>query len=197
MGGRRWYAATEVGVLHSDDEGASWGGGPIGAESSFISVSAHEGLVAAASVHEVWTSTNEGREWTLQPLPSEVKRVFAVVVTAHGEIWAATGAGALRWSGKNGKSGWEPATEGLPARAVTSIRDQDGVLLAAIAGSRCWYVSRDRGKSWSASAPADFEVSGAVMQGGMVYVTTRHHGVVVQKADAPTVGLYGESVAAR
>jgi len=196
MGNRRWYAATEAGILHSDNEGASWSGGPVGKENSFVSVSAHDEVAAAASVREVWYSANYGRHWTLQPLPPEVARVYSVIVTGDDEVWAATGVGALRWIRKSlDKGSWEHMTNGLPAREVTSIREQDGLLLAAVAASHSWYVSRDRGKSWSASAPAEFEVSGALMQGGMVYVSTRHHGVLVR--EAPAEELHRESVAAR
>jgi photosystem II stability/assembly factor-like uncharacterized protein len=185
MGNRRWYAATQAGILHSDDEGASWIGGALGPEKSFVSVSAHDAAVAAASVREVWYSANYGQRWTRQSLPFEVRRVYSVTVTGENEVWAATGEGALRWIRRSLDQGsWEHVTNGLPAREVTSIREQDGLLVAAVAGSNCWYVSRDRGKSWKASAPAEFEVSGAVMQDGTVYVTTRHHGVMVREPEA-------------
>ncbi len=195
MGNRRWYAATDAGLLHSDDQGASWSGGPLGSERAFISVSAYERVVAAASVRAVWYSANYGQHWTPQPLPPEVTRVYSVTVTGEDTLWAATREGALRWVRRSLDEGsWEHVTNGLPAHEVTSIREQDGLLLAAVAASHCWYVSRDGGKSWTASEPAEFEVSGAVLQGGTLYVTTRHHGVLVQE---PQAALRPKSVAAR
>jgi photosystem II stability/assembly factor-like uncharacterized protein len=185
MGNRRWYAATDVGILHSDDEGASWKGGAVGTEKSFVSVSAHERVVVAASVRGVWYSANDGQRWSVQSLPPEVTRVYSVTVTSEDEVWAATREGALRWVRKTLDEGsWEHVTNGLPAREVTSIREQGGLLLATVAASHCWYVSRDGGRNWVASASAEFEVSGAVLQGGMLYVTTRHHGVVVRESGA-------------
>jgi uncharacterized protein YfiM (DUF2279 family) len=170
----------------------------VGSESSFLSVSAHDGVVAAASVREVWYSANYGQHWSRQRLPAEVTRVYSVTVTDEDTVWAATGAGALRWVRKSLDEGsWEHVTNGLPARAVTSIREQDGMLLAAVAASDRWYVSRDRGKSWKASEPAEFEVSGAVMQGGTVYVNTRHHGVLVREPEESAEELSQESAATR
>ncbi len=190
IGNRRWYAATDAGILHSDDEGASWSGGAVGTEKSFFSVSAHERMVVAASAHQVWYSPNYAQHWMLQPLPLEVTLIYSVTVTGEGAVWVATREGALHWIRRSLDEGsWEHVTNGLPAREVTSIREQDGWLLAAAAASNCWYVSRDRGKSWTASEPAEFEVSGAVMQGGTVYVTTRHHGVLVREPVAPAAAL--------
>jgi photosystem II stability/assembly factor-like uncharacterized protein len=195
MGGRRWYAATGAGILHSDDDGVSWSGGPgdpqnlgtqkLGSQNSFISVSAHDDVVVAASVRQVWYSANYGHRWTRQLLPPEVMRVYSVSVTGDGEVWAATAEGALRWIRKSRDEGsWEHVTNGLPARQVTSIREAGGLLLAAVADSRCWYVSRDRGQSWKASAAAEFVVSGALKQGDTLYVTTRHHGVLALEPEA-------------
>ncbi len=195
IGNRRWYAATDTGILHSDDDGVSWSGGAIGTERSFVSVSAHERVVVAASMHQVWYSPNYAQHWARQPLPPEVTLVHSVTVTEDDAVWAATREGALRWLRKSLDEGsWEHVTNGLPAREVTSIRQQGGLLLATVAASNCWYVSRDKGKSWTASEPAEFEVSGAMLRGGTAYVTTRNHGLLVREPVSSAAGL---SVTAR
>jgi photosystem II stability/assembly factor-like uncharacterized protein len=204
MGSWRWYAATEAGILHSDDQGANWiAGGPVEKEKSFVSVSAHDGAVAAASVRQVWYSANYGQRWSLRPLPPEVRRVYSVTVTGEGEVWAATREGALHWIRKSPDSksldngSWEYVANGLPEREVTSIREEGGLLLAAVAASNRWYVSRDKGRSWAASEPADFEVTGAVMLGGTLYITTRHHGILVPDPQARAAEPHPEGAAAR
>ena len=180
-----WYAATDAGVLHSEDEGTSWTVVPIEKAQSFFSVSAHDQVVAAASVSEVWHSADSGQHWTQLRLPSEVTRVYSVTVTSDGEVWASTRAGAMRWIHEDGKGSWEHVFNGLPVREVTSIRENGGVFLATGAASDTVYVSRDRGQSWKAVDPgAPFEVTGTAMQGDPPYLISRHHGVLVPEPNA-------------
>jgi photosystem II stability/assembly factor-like uncharacterized protein len=106
-------------------------------------------------------------------------------------VWACTRDGALRWVRKSLDEGeWERVLNGLPPREVTSIRDEGGVLLATVAGSKAVYMSRDRGRNWEAAEPtALFEVTGAMMNGNTLYVTTRNHGVLVQDSGVPVAAL--------
>ncbi len=97
LANRRWYAATDAGILHSDNEGASWSGGAIEEEKSFFSVSAHDQMVVAASVSGVWVSANYAQHWLRQPLPPEVTRVYSVTITQDDAVWLSTREGAFRW----------------------------------------------------------------------------------------------------
>ncbi|MGA3126185.1 MAG: transcriptional regulator [Candidatus Korobacteraceae bacterium] len=196
---RRWYAATEAGILHSDDLGASWSRGPHDPERSMLSVSAHDRVVASASVGEVWYSPNYGQHWTLQPLPAGVTRVYSVTVTGDDTLWAATREGALRWLRRSLDEGhWEHVENGLPAREVTWIREQGNWLLAAVAASRSLYVSRDQGRSWKPCEPAaPFEVTGALLQGERLYLVSRHHGVLLREPEVASKQPCAESPEAR
>ena len=70
LGERRWYAATASGLLMSSDQGGSWSGAAVdGAETDFHSVSVRGRTVAAATLHQVWYSSDEGEHWWRQPLP--------------------------------------------------------------------------------------------------------------------------------
>jgi hypothetical protein len=152
-----------------------------------LSVSAHDRVVASASVGGVWYSPNYGQHWTRQPLPAGVTRVYSVTVTGDDTLWAATREGALRWLRRALDEGrWEHVENGLPAREVTWIGEQGPWLLAAVAASRSLYVSRDQGWSWKPCEPAaPFEVTGALLQGDRLYLTSRHHGVLLRE---PEVG---------
>jgi photosystem II stability/assembly factor-like uncharacterized protein len=188
LANRRWYAATDAGILYSDNEGVSWSGGAIEEEKSFFSVAAHDQTVAAASVSGVWVSADYAQHWLRQPLPPEVSRVYSVTITQDDEIWLSTREGAFRWIRRSSDEGaWERRLNGLPSREVTSIREQGALLLVAAAGNTV-YVSRDRGQSWKAAAPAsDFEVTGAVLQGKALYMISRRHGMLTREADALAV----------
>ena len=183
---RRWYAATDAGILHSDNEGVSWRGGAIEGEKSFFSVSAHNQFVAAASVREVWLSANYAQHWLRQPLPPGVTLVYSVTVTHDDAVWISTREGAFRWIRKSIEEGeWQPELNGLPAGDVTSIRE--GALLLVAAAGHTVYVSQDQGKGWRAVEPAsEVEVTGAAMQGNALYLISRYHGVLAQDSNTLT-----------
>jgi photosystem II stability/assembly factor-like uncharacterized protein len=198
LGGRRWYAATAAGLLMSGNQGGSWSGAAVdgaslGEARDFYSVAAHGRTVAAATLRQVWVSSDEGGDWWPQPLPSWVTRVYGVTIvgvtiegvtagesaTGEDELWVATREGALRWRRNSAGIGeWQHVLNGLPAREVISIRDEGGWLLAGAAASDTVYVSRDQGQSWLAEPDAGFEVTGAVKQDEQVYLLTRQHGVL-------------------
>jgi hypothetical protein len=185
LNGQQWYAATEAGVLVSANEGESWSGGAVDGEKEFFSVSANGGTVAAATLRGVWQSNDAAAHWSRLPLPEWVTRVYAVTVTGDETLWIATSEGALRWARKaKGTAEWEHVLNGLPPREILSIRAEGSRLVAGAAGSKTVYVSRDEGRSWKAEPAAGVEVTGAVLQGEALYVTTRHHGVLLLEGSA-------------
>lgn len=216
LGGRRWYAATASGLLISSNQGGSWiearlDGAPLDAAPvngasgngtvangarEFYSVSVRGRTVAAATLRQVWYSSDEGEHWWLQPLPAWVSRIYEVTVgvteTGDDELWVATREGALRWRRTApGVGEWEPVRNGLPEREVLSIRSEDGWLLAGAAGSDTVFVSRDQGQSWEAEPATGFEVTGAVRQQDRLYVLSRQHGVLEEEPDAPAAARPG------
>jgi photosystem II stability/assembly factor-like uncharacterized protein len=212
LGSRRWFAATAAGLLMSHDLGGSWSGTAVDGEKDFYSVSAHGRTVAAATLRQVWTSSDEGDHWRLQPLPPWVTRIYGVAVAAgaagEDELWVATREGALRWrrtdraSATGGPSvgpypshpqpdigEWQPVLNGLPPREVISIRAEGGWLLAGASASDTVYVSRDQGQSWEAEPETGFEVTGAVKPEERLYLLTRQHGVLEQAPAASSADV--------
>jgi ligand-binding sensor domain-containing protein len=182
LGSKHWYAATEAGVLVSENEGKSWKGGAVDGEKGFLSVSAQGENVAASTMRDVWYSRDEAEHWSRQPVPGWVTRIYSVSIAADGAVWIGSREGALRWTPGAGE--WEHVLNGLPPREVFAIRDREGVMVAAVAGSKTMYVSRNQGQSWQAEPASSFEVTGAAVQGSTLYVTTRHHGVLVREMHA-------------
>jgi photosystem II stability/assembly factor-like uncharacterized protein len=197
LGSQRWYAATDAGMLMSDNEGKSWSGGALDGEKVFFSVSTHGKTVAAATLRDVWYSSDEAAHWSRQAVPAWVTRIYSVTATNDDTVWIATREGALKWTrhekgtDATGETGvWEHVLNGLPAREVTSIRRQGELLLAVAAGSKTVYVSRNQGQSWKAEPAAAFEITGASMQGDALYVTTGHNGVLVRESHTAIAGLH-------
>jgi photosystem II stability/assembly factor-like uncharacterized protein len=183
LGSREWYAATDAGMMVSDNAGRSWSGGPLDGEKVFFSVSTHDKTVAAATLRDVWCSTDEAAHWLRQPVPGWVTRIYSVTVAGDDAVWISTREGALRMvPSSQGTVQWEHVLNGLPSREVSSIRAEGGLLLATVAGSNTMYESRDQGQSWKTEPAASFEITGAMMQGSTLYATTRHNGVLMREA---------------
>jgi photosystem II stability/assembly factor-like uncharacterized protein len=192
LGDRRWYAASDAGVLHSDDLGRSWSGEALpgraetgkatDGDAEMIAVAASGAAVAAASLHEVWYSADRGQSWSRQPLPAWVSRVYAVAMSGEDEIWAATREGLLQWERRSPEAGeWKPAHNGLPSSEVTSVRVQGNWLIVSIADSKRVYMSRDRGENWETSKAAPFNISGALLRGDRLYLSTPRHGLLMRE----------------
>lgn len=177
--GHRWYAATDIGLLSSDNDGKSWKGGALDGQREFIAVSNRGQTVAAASLHGVWYSRDEGEHWSQPRLPTWVSRVYSLTIAKNGDLWIGTREGALCWSPE--RATWEHALNGLAAREIIWIRADGDLLLAASASSENIYVSRDQGQQWQAGANSGFEIAGAAMQQGTLYLATRHHGLLAQE----------------
>jgi photosystem II stability/assembly factor-like uncharacterized protein len=185
----RWYAATDSGLLHSENDGVTWAGGAIEGEASIFSVSAHDQVVVAASEHKVWMSSDAGQHWSPLALPPDVTHVYSVTVISDGTVLACTREGALRWIPSSGSEGeWAHVLDGLPWMNVTSIREEGNLLLATVGGSPAAYIQRGPGEPWVVtSEPVQDEVTGALVVGETIYLTTQHHGVLAQR-NAATVG---------
>ncbi len=181
--GRRWYAATDSGVLVSQNAGESWKRAAL--EGHFIAISSREHTVAAATVRAVWFSLDEGDHWSRRALPTGITRIYSIAVARDGDVWIGTREGAFHWTAK--VAAWEHALNGLAPREVTSIRADGDTLLAASTASNSIYLSHDQGKTWKAEPAADFEITGAAVQDGALYVSTRHHGILVRDPSAPPV----------
>ena len=78
---------------------------------------------------------------------------------------------------------------GSPPRENPLHPGQGSRLVAGAAGSKTVYVSRDEGRSWKAEPAAGVEVTGAMLQGEALYVTTRHHGVLLLEGSAPATAV--------
>jgi photosystem II stability/assembly factor-like uncharacterized protein len=180
---RRWYAATDSGVLVSWNEGKSWKGAALDGQKEFIAVASLGRTVAAASLRGLWYSSDEGDHWMRQPLPAWITRIYSVTIADDQAVWIGTREGAWRWAGEG--SAWEHVLNGLAAREVTSVRAEGGLLLAAAATLNSVFVSRDLGQSWKAEPATGFEVTGAAVHDGTLYVTTRHHGVLAREPNPP------------
>lgn len=175
VGEKAWFAATDVGILASTDQGKSWTRAAIPGETRFTSI-AHSGTVVAASTPSAMAlSLDSGAQWQWAKVPQWVTRIYGLAADGDN-LWMSTREGALVSRDKGAT--WEHVLSGLPARDVVSIhRAPDGTLLATAAGTNRVYTSRNRGASWTETPRSTYALQHAVSYGGRIFAASAFNGV--------------------
>jgi photosystem II stability/assembly factor-like uncharacterized protein len=84
-----WLASTSSGLLTSRDKGESWQGSPVMGSADYLSVSAHQGILAAARIDGVVLSQNAGLTWSAIGIPTMLTRIHGVAFSKDGALWLA------------------------------------------------------------------------------------------------------------
>jgi len=87
VSGDVWLAATAMGLLTSQDQGASWQGGAVMGLGDYLSVSAHGKTMAAARQDGVVLSSDSGLTWRPMQIPVMLTRIHRVAFSADGTLW--------------------------------------------------------------------------------------------------------------
>ena len=175
------FASTTNGFYRSRDEGKSWMGGPIAAQSYFIAISASGSTVAVATPKAVMVSTDSGETWAPADIPGWVNRIYRVTIAPDNSLWLTSREGALR-STDNGKH-WDHVMSGLPPHDVFNIEvDRKGNrLLATAMGTDAVYESRNEGRTWTVATASGFNLRGAINFNGHLLAATAFNGLVMQQ----------------
>ena len=91
-----WYAATAQGVFRSRDDGTTWQGPVLGAQSAgfysglgeYIAIATQGSTVYAARRNGIMMSTDGGEKWTPVAFPAALSAVRALAATPEGTLWA-------------------------------------------------------------------------------------------------------------
>lgn len=118
VSGDVWAASTDVGLLTSRDQGATWQGGPVMGASDYVSVTVSGNTIAAAQPNGVVLSTDGGKTWWPMGLPTMLTRMHSVLFSPDGTLWLGAREGVY-FSQDQGKSWmWY---ERLPFRDVDDV----------------------------------------------------------------------------
>jgi len=140
-----WVAATEEGVLVSQDKGATWQGGLVLGSSQYHSVVVLDGHILAARTEGLVQSTDKGLTWSAMRIPQRIKDIHALATSPDGALWIGAGDG-IYFSRDKGESWfwldrvparyvdhmtWDPATSRMlvTSRATNVIFAVDPVTL--------------------------------------------------------------------
>jgi photosystem II stability/assembly factor-like uncharacterized protein len=191
-----WFAATDHGLLRSEDQGENWALMPLGPLPTLpvrsVRVSADGESLWVVSLRGMVFSHDAGKTWSWHDLPESAGSALwldsAPGAVASVNADTKTGEETLVASAENGlyisrDSGakWNRVGSGLPQAPIQDLAIAGATFLASMKTGGL-YLSRDAGRTWT-------RVSGALAEGFFPVVTTEEQANILFAASA-TEGLY-------
>jgi photosystem II stability/assembly factor-like uncharacterized protein len=176
----KWLAATSTGIYTSTDQGKTWKGGQVLAQSDFVSVRMEGSTMVAATRSSVLVSNDSGTSWKLAVLPPYVVSIHNAAIASSSQIMIAAREGAFR-SGDGGAT-WEHVVNGIPGKDISSV-SFDGAhkrLLATSDVTGVIFESRDGGRSWQRGPDSGYPLRRVSVIGGRFVGATPFDGVILQ-----------------
>jgi photosystem II stability/assembly factor-like uncharacterized protein len=180
LGSGKWLAATSTGIYTSTDQGKTWKGGQVLAQSDFVSVRMEGSTMVAATRSSVLVSNDSGTSWKLAVLPPYVVSIHNAAIASSSQIMIAAREGAFR-SGDGGAT-WEHVVNGIPGKDISSV-SFDGAhkrLLATSDVTGVIFESRDGGRSWQRGPDSGYPLRRVSVIGGRFVGATPFDGVILQ-----------------
>jgi photosystem II stability/assembly factor-like uncharacterized protein len=113
-----WLAATSLGLFTTQDNGASWQGGPVMGASDYDSVAQHDGVLVAGRSEGLAESTDGGQTWMPMGIPQMITRMHCIAFTPDGTLWVGAREGVF-FTADLGKT-WK-WLQRLPFRDVNDV----------------------------------------------------------------------------
>jgi ligand-binding sensor domain-containing protein len=85
--GSTWYAATANGIYVSDDQGATWQGGPVLGKTEYRSVVSDGPMAVAAQRTALAWSQDGGKNWQPLAMPEQLTWLQSTAITSSGSLW--------------------------------------------------------------------------------------------------------------
>lgn len=147
----RWFAATEHGLLVSDDGGARWQLLPLGPLPDLpvasVGVSRDAGSLWVVSLRGLVFSSDGGHTWAWHDLPIRSGGALRLESVPGTQTFVAIAHNGLFVSRDSGAS-WEEAAAGLPELPVEDITLAGSVWVVSFRLGGL-YISRNAGRSWN------------------------------------------------
>lgn len=144
------FAATDLGLLKSDDLGNLWSLSPIPSANAVSALHIGPGetpVLIAHSATGLYVSKNLGESWTAMSFPKPASEVNDIALPAldGAPLLAATRTGL--YASPDGGEKWSAVSSGLPPSTVNSVIYGADKLAFAVQYGRL-YQSRDNGSTW-------------------------------------------------
>jgi photosystem II stability/assembly factor-like uncharacterized protein len=185
----RWLAATDHGLLASDDEGKTWrlfSFAPLVLPVSSVRVSADARRLWVVCLRGMVFSTDGGKTWSWHDLPFESGGARRIELAGERTLFATAHTGL--YVSRDGGDHWSQVAHGLPEAPVQDLAVVGDTVLASMQAGGL-FVSYDGGRNWS-------RIVGTLAEGYFPVVTTVG-GASVVYAGSASEGLYAVELVAR
>jgi len=180
IGGKSWYAATTEGLYRSNDQGATWVGGPLLGETDLHQVAAQDKFVLVANFHRLFVSQDDGANWQPALVPDGLSRVAATSISPDGVFWIAGPEGI--WISHDSGTTWQ-AVKTLPINNINSLTWDagEGRMMVTSWKGGLFFGSSDDAASWKYWS-SGWELRGVRSTGGRLLGASLFNGVVMDPA---------------
>jgi photosystem II stability/assembly factor-like uncharacterized protein len=189
----RWFAASEHGLLVSENRGRGWDLLRLGAAASLpvssVRVSPDGESLWAVSLRGLVFSGDAGRTWTWRDLPLEAGGALRLDIApgeSGNDTFVATARKGLFISRDSGAS-WQQAASGLPQTPIEDLAIAGNVFVASPTTGGL-YLSVDSGRTWE-------RLPGTIAEGSFSAVATQSGAAAVVAASSD--GVYSLVLAPR
>jgi photosystem II stability/assembly factor-like uncharacterized protein len=183
----RWFAATDHGLVVSENRGRTWRLLPLGPLADLpvasVRVSRDAQSLWVVSLRGLVYSSDAGRSWAWRDLPLDAGGALRLDVargSAEGDTFLATAGNGLFISRDTGAT-WRQAAYGLPQAPIEDLAIVGNVFVASPRTGGL-YLSRDSGRTWS-------RLPGTIAEGYFSAVAAQAGGAAVVAASSSD-GVY-------
>ena len=178
LGGSTWYAATTSGIYQSDNQGASWHGGPVLNRTDFLAVRSAGSLVMASRRESLVVSQDGGQNWQAMPLPQPLTAANTIAVAPGGSLWVGGREGVF-YSEDKGSTWTQMKT--LPISNINNLSyDGDLKRIMVTSWNSTWVLAVDEHTREFKWWDAGWNVRSVRSLGGRLMGASLFNGVVVQ-----------------
>jgi photosystem II stability/assembly factor-like uncharacterized protein len=182
VSGSTWYASTVNGVYASEDQGATWAGGPVLGVKEYRDVVASGPMVIAAQRTALAVSQDAGKTWQPMAMPQKLNWLQSIAITGNGSVWLGGRQGVF-YSDDHGQS-WNELTN-LPISDISGLGyDPDLKRVLVTSWGSNWVLAVDpTNRSFKFWDPG-WKVRHVRSSGGRLVAATSYNGVAVEPQGA-------------
>jgi photosystem II stability/assembly factor-like uncharacterized protein len=178
VSGSTWYAATVNGVYASEDQGATWMGGPVLGVKEYRDVVASGPMVIAAQRTALAVSQDAGKTWQSMAMPQKLNWLQSIAIAGNGSVWLGGRQGVF-YSDDHGQS-WNELTN-LPISDISGLGyDPDLKRVLVTSWGSNWVLAVDPTNRTFKFWDPGWKVRHVRSSGGRLVAATSYNGVVVE-----------------